>query len=544
MNVQFSRLLSLSALIGAIALTSCRIAQAQTLAPPANTTEKPAAPPVTEAPKTAVTPAVKSAPKDFVDLQVGFITIRKHKTLAPRTYLFVDLTKLDAERYQFLNPEDPASYALVRPTGNDTPSRTEAAKLAMGITPPAINPADADSIKDPAKSEIKQPEKPKSPINSIKAPEIEGMLLPGQKSDTPVFISKSVVTQGVARLSVQGMVRGDQLRLTLKNVSESINMTLAPANPSDANRASLSAPAVPPDENGAPVVIAPPETQRVSGSRTVDLTVRNIVTVQENIGATFRPNIVFQSNQKLSNGESKGLYQIPLYYEQPSLREKGGFNYFLRSDTVLSSDSRDISSRLNLTYGRERNVSRSETGMIPEHSELHFDANQKFSNASLGVGFGIKRNLGRNYDPLWNAALKSETYPILSHDFAIDYRLKRDLDAAPGHGAHWGIFYSPAIEGPATKLFRMPGTNQSVEAIYNIRAWFLPFERGSNGHSARYFETAGTIGVLIPLPRILGSDRRLRIDYRSGANPTSGFQRSQSFSFRLVGGNASLADGR
>jgi len=48
------------------------------------------------------------------------------------------------------------------------------------------------------------------------------------------------------------------------------------------------------------------------------------------------------------------------------------------------------------------------------------------------------------------------------------------------------------------------------------------------------------VGVLVPLPRLLGADRQLRVDFFSGANPAFGYARSQTYSLRLVAAGANF----
>ena len=479
-----------------------------------------------EPPAPTATPAVLAAsvvkpPRDIVDLDVGFVTIRKRRSLAPRTYLYVDLNGLEKGRYTVLRPEDPATYDVARPTGDNTPSSSDAARASMGVPP------------KPKERETVAPAVPAAPpAPKIKAPKIQGMRLPGESGEDPVYVSKVVITNNVARLSIKGMVRGDKLRLTLRNVAE--NVTLDPATPVSVTPAPATPPA--PDTTSAPAATDAATNVTVAGTRTVDLQTRKIVEVTESIGPTFRPNLVYASNQKLSNGKSKSVFQIPLLFEIPSIGEKKGANVYVRSDNLISTDSKDVASRLNFTVGRERNTAR-DPGMRPEHLDLHIDTNQSFKNASLGFGYGVKWRLGSSSDPLWENALRSETGVLVSFDTYLNYRLKKDTENYPHHASNWDFAIVPGIEGPALKLFRLPSATKPVQMVYGAKLYLLPFEKGANGKPANYVESSFNLGFLIPLPRLLGADRQLRIDIVTGTNPVSGYARSQTTSYRLVASN-------
>jgi hypothetical protein len=76
--------------------------------------------------------------------------------------------------------------------------------------------------------------------------------------------------------------------------------------------------------------------------------------------------------------------------------------------------------------------------------------------------------------------------------------------------------------------------------VWGGKLFLLPFETSAPGHSAYKVEYALNVGVLVPLPRLLGADRQLRIDFISGANEAFGYARSQTSSFRLVGAGATF----
>jgi hypothetical protein len=475
---------------------------------------------------------------DIVNLEIGFVTLRKPRTLAPRTYLYTDLNHLDPKRYKVLHPDDPNTYVVSRPIGDDTPPRTEAARKAMGIPTPSKPPAESPATTPPPPSSTSTTQK----SSSAEATGIQGMLLPGEVSDKPITVTRAVVNDNVVRLSVHGMVRGDKLRLTLKNVVEQVSVAEAgataplPAATGTSPPASGATTGAPPTDATGGGAAAGPE---VNGTRLVDLQVRQIVTVNEDIGPTFRPNLVYAPNQKLSDGRSKSVWQFPLPFDIPSIAEKNGSNYYLRSDNLISTDSRDLQSRLNFTVGRERNSVR-DPGMVPEHLDFNINGNQSVSNLSAGIGYGFRRRWGRGQDPLWVTALRSETAPILSFDTFLNYRFRRDLNASPHHAALWDFGLAPGIEGPPTRLFRLPGSPKPVQFVYGGKVFLLPFEKGANGNSPYYAEYTLNVGVLVPMPRLLGSDRQLRVDFFSGANPAFGYARSQTYSLRLVGATATF----
>ena len=458
--------------------------------------DAPAPPPIVAPAKTV---------QDIIDLEVGFVTLRNRRSLAPRTYLYVDLNRLDKDRYTVLRPEEAATYAVSRPKGDDNPGASDASRVAMGVPP---------RRKDPESSSPASP--PRKPRTLV--PKIEGMRLPGQQGEEPISVSEVVLSNGVARLLVMGIEQGDKIRLTLKNVAETV--TIAPTPPNVSADALTALPVV-----GADTF--------VTGVRPVNLQVRKIVTLQDSIGITFRPNLIYAQNQKLTDGRSKSLFQIPLPFQIPSVGERNGANIYVRSDTLISTDRRDLASRLNLTIGRERNVAR-DPAMAPEYLDFHVDANQSFRNVSAGVGYGVRRRRGNRPDPLWENALRSETAAILSLDTYFNYKLENDVQVTPRHAARLDFAVIPGVEAPAIKLFRLPDAVRPMQMIYGGRIFLLPFEKGAFGKAPNYVEYSFNVGFLIPLPRLLGAERQLRIDVVSGANPVSGYARSQTYSFRVV----------
>ena len=323
----------------------------------------------------------------------------------------------------------------------------------------------------------------------------------------PVMVTGLERAGATVRLRLQGVKRGDRLQLSIGGVRETIN----------------------------------PATDRP-----VLLRFRRPVLVNENVGITFRPNISFVSNQKLANGSRKSVTQFPLPADAPSLGTRHGANLYARSDTVLSSEINDLSAVVSVAGGMERNVSglpvlkrlklsSGDTGFVPGHLEARFDTNERFSNSAVTLEAGIKRRTRGGGDALWESALRSETAPVVSLDTFFEYRLLRDANLAPHHFGVANPGLSVALESPNSDVYRSPMLPAPVQLLYGVRVWLLPFEQGAAGNSANLLEYRFNIGAGIPLPRFLGGDRRLYLQYADGANPASGYAITRTFQVRLEG---------
>jgi hypothetical protein len=492
-------------------------------------TPQPPAQPPAEEPPPPVTPL--PAVEQVVEIQAAFTTIRDARSLRPRVYLLVNLGELDPARYRLRTPDAPKFLVTRRKT--TVPNPGNSSLLGAGAL-------DLSGAGDAARQEVRETGE-------------KGEKVGGQAEKA----GETKALGGAGKAVGQG---GKTVKDTGKTVRDAADGPRAPAPPKgtlagepvtvvsvvrvgDVARVTLEG-----VRQGDLLDVAILEADEIVGNgvtRPVSLTLSKPLTASESTRVTFRPDLIFAANQRLTDGTSKSVIQFPIRIDGPSVGTRGGSNLYLRSDTILSSNSRDAASRINLTAGIERDLDGTplpgaiglgrRTGVLPGRIEFRADANQQFSNVALTLEAGLRKRIGGGRDPQWDANLAPRNSTILGLGTFYEQRLKRDTTAVPQHAGTSNLGLTASLDIAPLNLIALPTAGSRIQLVAGVQGWYLPFETAASGFSPRKFEYLVRGGIQIPLPRFLGGERRLRVEIVDGANPASGYFRARSLQIELSG---------
>lgn len=243
---------------------------------------------------------------------------------------------------------------------------------------------------------------------------------------------------------------------------------------------------------------------------------------------------------ELLDGSKKGLTQFAIDLLVPSI-DFGSMNGYLRSKSLVSTQSLDTQTRLELVFGLEKLLSVAKSappnpysGQYPSSLDgigwpVHgfFEAgvvgNQLWSNASFVSTLGFRTLLP--VGPLKSGST-SERYsrtPVI--DMGVQYAnwFKQDarIDTARDEkntfritsGLEWGPIY---FLGSKDWAFE-----------FALRGWYFPTTRGRGGLPVRNLESVFEASLLIP---INNSTQAFRISYITGAQESNNFVRTSSLS--------------
>ncbi|HEX2207947.1 MAG TPA: hypothetical protein VHG93_09730 [Longimicrobium sp.] len=266
-----------------------------------------------------------------------------------------------------------------------------------------------------------------------------------------------------------------------------------------------------------------------------------------NVTATLRP-LTFQfdpkqvPDQKLLGGGAADVIQFGLKLEVPSLLANGGLaRVYVRSNTLLSTDERDVATRLQGTVGAELSLLRS--WYVPGFVDMTVQTNQRFSNSSLIVSTGVRSILpwGWTRSILWNSLVRAPISPEISLSGQYQRRMEVDTLVAAERAKDNVFRIAGLFDWRPVHLLpgRVPD-KKDITLEPTLRGWYFPHANARGGTSIREFEGHVDMALYVPVSGFpsgflltsgSGEDTltRLKIQYVSGANEANGFARSSEW---------------
>lgn len=243
-------------------------------------------------------------------------------------------------------------------------------------------------------------------------------------------------------------------------------------------------------------------------------------------------------DQKLLGGGSADVIQFGLNFEAPSLLgNAGGARVYLKGNNLLSTDERDVATRVQATGGLEFSPLRA--WHVPVFAEATYQANQRFSNTSgiASLGFRTIVPWAWTRSLLWNGVLRAPVSPELSFLTELQRRFEVDTLVARSSAKDNLVRLTGRVDW--APIFLLPGREADHKDIVlepSLRGWFFPSSDARGGTNIREFEGRADLSLYVPVSGfpmasfLAGGGEetltRLKVQFVSGANDANGFARS------------------
>jgi hypothetical protein len=252
----------------------------------------------------------------------------------------------------------------------------------------------------------------------------------------------------------------------------------------------------------------------------------------------------FTPDQELRDGTKKTVGNLTLVLDVPSLLPNDFARIYLRSDNRLSTDSEDITTKLELRLGAERSLT--SRWYVPALVEAEFVGNQDFSQATFLLSAGARTILPWRWTRwiLFNSVVRAPISPVLEVASQYVHLLETDPALTPPD-AQRDTFRVQGQLGWAP-IFLLPGLfgDRSPSAEIMAKGWWFADDRATS--SSRGSQWAGRVEVslLVPLTAVKGLEPvlraaaggingRIRLKYSDGANEANGFKTSSEFTVSM-----------
>lgn len=251
----------------------------------------------------------------------------------------------------------------------------------------------------------------------------------------------------------------------------------------------------------------------------------------------------FAPDQELRDGTKKDVGRLTLTLDVPSLIPNDFARFYLASENVLSTETEDLGTKLEVRVGAERSLLRS--WYVPALVQAEFLGNQDLSQASLLVTGGVRTILPWAWTraALFNDVVKAPLSPVFEvapqyvHLIRVDSTLTPDADRDTAR-VQGQVTWSP--------IYLFPGMFGEYAPLLEILAkgwWFA-----DEGATATGKQWAGRVeaSLLIPLTVVKGFglgpilktvaggiNGRIRLKYTNGANEANGYKNSSDFTVSM-----------
>jgi hypothetical protein len=245
-------------------------------------------------------------------------------------------------------------------------------------------------------------------------------------------------------------------------------------------------------------------------------------------------------DQKLLGGGQSNVIQFGLNVDVPSmLGDAGPARVYFTTKTLLSTDERDVATRIQPTLGFEFSPLRA--WHVPVFGEVSYQANQAFSNTSVIASGGLRTIIPwawtRSF--LWTDAVRAPVSPEIAVGAEFQRRLK--VDSLVAHPSAKDNLVRYAARFDWAPVYVLPGRTADFKDIVlqpSLRGWYFPSNDSRGGTGIREFEGRADLSLFVPIsgyPALEfltgassaeGTLTRLKVQFVSGANEANGFKRS------------------